>query len=431
MKKSLLLSIGLFGARALFAQGPAAADSTGLPGDNFSLQGALELFSKAKDLESFEKALNTSANKVNNLDLDGDGNVDYIRVVDVAKGDVHAIVLRVPVNKDEQQDVAVIELEKTGDKSARALIRGDAVLYGDSVLLEPVAEVMQTKGSGPDMGEAYPVYVWVNVWGWPSVQWMYSPYYSYWDSPWSWGYYPRWYSPWRPWGWRSWWGYSYHYNNWCRPVHHYDNYYHSTASTVYAPRRSMSARVVENTRPVREARAATGSRAPQLRSDNNAARSNTRQAAVPERTVDRSQRPVSRVQREQGAQRSEGVRTAPDAATRGTDRSTPATRGNATEARPSTRPAARESSTQQQRSATRPITREGGNARPQAAPRQEQRAAPARQAPATRQAPQPQQRNMQRSAPAPSRGGVAPGRSAPAPSRSAPAPARSAPSRGR
>lgn len=33
-------------------------DSTGLPGDNFNLQGTLDLFSKANDLESFEKSIN-------------------------------------------------------------------------------------------------------------------------------------------------------------------------------------------------------------------------------------------------------------------------------------------------------------------------------------------------------------------------------------
>jgi hypothetical protein len=35
------------------------ADSTGLPGDNFSLEGALELFKKSASPEEFEKLLNT------------------------------------------------------------------------------------------------------------------------------------------------------------------------------------------------------------------------------------------------------------------------------------------------------------------------------------------------------------------------------------
>lgn len=63
----------------------SGVDSTGLPGDNFSLQGALQLFHDAANIEDFEKALNTESNHVNNLDLDGDGNIDYVRVIDKAE----------------------------------------------------------------------------------------------------------------------------------------------------------------------------------------------------------------------------------------------------------------------------------------------------------------------------------------------------------
>lgn len=66
----------------LNAQNESGIDSTGLPGDNFSLQGALQLFQNASSPEDFEKQLNTESNHVNNLDLNGDGDIDYIRVVD-------------------------------------------------------------------------------------------------------------------------------------------------------------------------------------------------------------------------------------------------------------------------------------------------------------------------------------------------------------
>jgi hypothetical protein len=290
MRTIAFLLTGLLGAGALMAQEPTAADSTGLPGDDFSLQGALELFKNAKDLESFEKAINDPEKKVNNLDLNGDDQVDYVRVTDVAKCDVHAVVLRVPVNGKESQDVAVIELEKNGDKSVRALIRGDAVLYGDSVLLEPVSEMMKQEKStgGPAMGEVYPVYVWVNVWGWPCVNWMYGPSYVLWDSPWYWGYYPGWYRPWRPWGWHAWYGYSYHHHGWCQPVYYNEP---TQASVIYAPRRSMSARVVEHTRPVRESRAAQGARSPYLRDTRRGTFSTSKEAGGSGREA---QRPVTR-----------------------------------------------------------------------------------------------------------------------------------------
>lgn len=41
-------------ANKLFAQN-ASTDSTGLPGDNFSLQGALQMFKESKSLEEFER----------------------------------------------------------------------------------------------------------------------------------------------------------------------------------------------------------------------------------------------------------------------------------------------------------------------------------------------------------------------------------------
>ena len=87
------------------------SDSTGLPGDNFSLEGALNLFKQASSPEDFEKMLNTESNHVNNLDLNEDGDIDYIRVISKMEQDVHAFILQVPISESENQDIAVIELE--------------------------------------------------------------------------------------------------------------------------------------------------------------------------------------------------------------------------------------------------------------------------------------------------------------------------------
>ncbi|MFT3884357.1 MAG: hypothetical protein QM724_02675 [Flavobacteriales bacterium] len=247
MKTLALLTAGLLGSSALFAQEPTAADSTGLPGDNFSLQGALDLFKRAKDLEDFEKALNNADNKVNNLDLNGDGEVDYIRVVDnvdPSNTNVHAIVLQVPVNKEESQDVAVIGLERKGPQEAVAQIKGDETLYGADMIVEPAGEKEQNmKGaSGPSVPEMAPMFVVVNVWGWPCVQWFWGPTYVVWSSPWYWGYYPPYWHPWRPYGWRTWWGWNYHYRPYYACVR-VDRV--GAANRIYAPRRMGSPTVVE------------------------------------------------------------------------------------------------------------------------------------------------------------------------------------------
>jgi hypothetical protein len=75
------------------AQNQSGVDSTGLPGDNFSLQGALEMFQKAGSPEDFEKLLNEENNHVNNLDLNDDGKIDYIRVIDNSEKNAHALCI--------------------------------------------------------------------------------------------------------------------------------------------------------------------------------------------------------------------------------------------------------------------------------------------------------------------------------------------------
>ncbi|MDX1941405.1 MAG: hypothetical protein SFU99_12685 [Saprospiraceae bacterium] len=226
----------LFFTTSVLAQDVDPADSTGLPGDNFSLEGAIELFKKAQSLEDFEKLLNTESNNVNNLDLNEDGDIDYIRVVDNMDGDVHAIVLQVPVSASESQDIAVIEIEKQGNEEAILQIIGDEDIYGEQVIVEPFEEEPTKKGGGPSIDEEM-VRVVVNVWLWPSVRFVYAPGYRVWVSPWRWSYYPTWWRPWRPHPWRV-----FHVN--VRPFH---RHYHVVtthrvvrAHKVYAPRRTSS-----------------------------------------------------------------------------------------------------------------------------------------------------------------------------------------------
>lgn len=76
------------------------------------MRGALDHFRNAKDLEAFEKAVNTDANKVSNLDLDANGEVDYVQVHTLAEGDARIVVLRIQIAKDEAQDVASIQMER-------------------------------------------------------------------------------------------------------------------------------------------------------------------------------------------------------------------------------------------------------------------------------------------------------------------------------
>jgi len=240
-------------------------DSLGLPGDNLDLSAVLNIFKESKNVEDFEKNLNNADNKVNNLDLNHDGKVDYIRVIETGSDTLHNLVLQVPISRSQSQDVAVIQIQKKADKTIHLQIVGDETLYGKNYIIEPqdaTTQSQQNNSSAPVdnsgggtttstyQGNNTPNYennspnydnnnspnynnnssnyydnnsvngnygynnsyygyqqpaAYVNVWGWPCVSLMFGMGYSNWVSPWYWGYYPMWWNPWSPFG-----GYAYH-----------------------------------------------------------------------------------------------------------------------------------------------------------------------------------------------------------------------------
>jgi hypothetical protein len=166
-------------------------DRVEVPGDYFSLEGALQLFKQSASPEEFERLLNSPNSKVNNLDLNGDGEIDYIRVINRNEGYVHAFILQAVLSPTEYQDVAVISLEKLANGKAVLQITGDADVYGIETIIEPTEEVRVMAGTSTSR-------VVVNVWTWPVVRYVYSPYYSVWVSPWHWHMRPVWWYSWRP-----------------------------------------------------------------------------------------------------------------------------------------------------------------------------------------------------------------------------------------
>jgi hypothetical protein len=218
------------------AQTNSAQDSTGLPGDHFSLEGALEMFKKAGSPEEFEKLVNIEDNKVNNLDLNGDGDIDYIKVIDKKEGDAHAFILQAAISETENQDIAVIELEKKGNTEAVLQIVGDQDIYGESKIVEP------TEVSGPSQSATNSNVV-VNVWAWPAVRYAYAPSYTAWVSPWGWRARPLWWHPWRPMHWHAFYPYRAPYRHRYIVAYNYRAVY---AHRVYVPVRTTS--VVVNTR---------------------------------------------------------------------------------------------------------------------------------------------------------------------------------------
>jgi hypothetical protein len=235
------------------------ADSTGLPGDNFSLQGALALFKKAGKPEEFEKLINSKDNKVNNLDLNQDGKIDYIRVTNKKENDVQIFVLSALVSAKESQDIAVISLQKTAESNAMIQIEGDAEIYGEPTFAEPAPEtenafnyndfsgsMASNEPHGPAAGS--PDAIFVNVWFWPCVQFVYQPAYVVYSSPYTYVAPPVWYHPWQPMPY-------YEYHPYC--VQYYQPHYIYVptrrippARVIYRPVRTQSVTVIERNRVI-------------------------------------------------------------------------------------------------------------------------------------------------------------------------------------
>ena len=240
MKRTFAPLVATAIALSAMAQEPQA-DSTGLPGDNFSLAGALDLFKRNIEMEKFEEELNTDSTHVNNLDLDGNGETDYVRVETKREENAVYVVMKVAVSATESQDVAVIAIEKTGEESATLQIIGDEDLYPANTFVEPFAEqeeAVPTKG--PMAPAIVGVHVTVNVWFWRPIPWCFSPRYYPYISPWYWAYYPGWWRPWRPHHWHAWHGWHHHHHMWYRP---WNSCRVERARAIYAPRRARSAAV--------------------------------------------------------------------------------------------------------------------------------------------------------------------------------------------
>lgn len=253
MKKFLITSILV----ALFATGTTLKaqdnqnDYLGLPGDNLNLYAVMKLFQESKTLEDFERSLNDPNSTINNLDLNGDNLVDYIKVIDNVDGDVHNIVLQVAVSPVQNQDVAVFTVQRFNNGQVMIQLTGDEALYGKNYIVEPNMDDANARetanpgytGNGRAVNEQYVTYSSYQIGAWPLIRFIFLPSYSVWHSSWSWGYYPSYWHPWRPFSWNYYYGYQYNWNrdyirNYRRiDYHRYDrwNEFYYSGRRAYSP----------------------------------------------------------------------------------------------------------------------------------------------------------------------------------------------------
>lgn len=143
-------------------------------GQNLDLAAVLSVFQNSKGLEDFENELNKE-DGVNNLDLNGDSIVDYIRVMEKEEGEYRVIVMQAIIGENEFQDVAYINIKKSSDQNIEVEAQGNTIIYGDNYYVSPEPSVR------------------VRVYAWPVWTYIYVPNYRYYHSPYYWGYYPKYY----------------------------------------------------------------------------------------------------------------------------------------------------------------------------------------------------------------------------------------------
>lgn len=166
---------------SLFTVGSFAQDRTTVTAtsydisDNLDLRAVASIFGESANLEDFERRLNDPKTQISNLDLNGDRQVDYLRVIESVENGAHLIVIQSVLDKDVYQDVATIEVERDSNNAVQVQVVGNVYMYGANYVYEPVYVTR------PIIYD----YFWV------------AGYRPYWSS-WYWGYYPSYYYYWEP-----------------------------------------------------------------------------------------------------------------------------------------------------------------------------------------------------------------------------------------
>ena len=191
---TLLMTLALMSAMAWAEETITVSANSSDISEGLDLKVVAKLFAEAKNLEEFETMLNNPDSAFCNLDLNGDGQVDYLRVVETGEGNKRLIVLQAILAKDIYQDVASIYVEKDEKDEVRVQVVGDEYVYGTNYIIEPV-------------------YVYRPV----IYDWFWGPYWYAWTSPWYWDYYPSW------WYVHSCWAHDWYWHH-CYTFHHYHHY---------------------------------------------------------------------------------------------------------------------------------------------------------------------------------------------------------------
>ena len=208
----LLVTIGVSAQQTVTVQAQSYQVS-----DNLDLEAVAITFGESKDVEDFERRLNDPENRISNLDLNNDGYVDFLRVVEVEEKGTHLIVIQAVIGQDLYQDVASVIVEGENQTSATVTIVGNRDIYGENYVIVPRYVVR-------------PVI----------FDWLWLPTYAVYRSVWYWDYYPHYYHHYTCLGYHSyhrhikvWHTHHHHHCDFHRPVdYHHNTHYVELHRTV-------------------------------------------------------------------------------------------------------------------------------------------------------------------------------------------------------
>lgn len=101
------------------------------------LNAVAAAFAESNSVREFEELLNSSRYMINNLDLNRDGWVDYLRVLETHRGYYHTLLIQACLGPGVFQDVATLIAERRSDRLYVEVV-GDRWLYGYNYIVRPV-----------------------------------------------------------------------------------------------------------------------------------------------------------------------------------------------------------------------------------------------------------------------------------------------------
>ena len=138
------------------------------------LNAVAAAFAESRSVREFEQILNSSRYMINNLDLNRDGWIDYLRVIETHSGYYHTMLIQACLAPGVFQDVATLIAERR-TSALYVEVVGDRYLYGYNYIVRPV------------FVKRPPIW---DVFGRPT--------YAVWTSPYHYGYFPSYYTQPKP-----------------------------------------------------------------------------------------------------------------------------------------------------------------------------------------------------------------------------------------